>query len=298
MRVRDMPADSTAFLANNVANFSNGVTLLGSTSFTLGTDTTVNANTGSYRYAAWNFRTYTQSAYRWFANADSTNVGSAAAAQDTQYTMTADGEAVRLRMLTHISGGNLNASGENFKLQFVDKGGGTCASPSGGTPASWTDVDTTTSIAYKDNSTPTDGTALTANGSDPTHSTDTVQPQTYEEQNNFTNSQSAITIGQDGKWDFALYDKTAANSSVFCFRAVLSDGTALSTYSSYPTLGTLANTAPVATTPGTISQATDDTGQITFSTAISDADSNNTKLKVEYSEDGGSTWYDPDLISV
>ncbi|MEK7159644.1 MAG: hypothetical protein AAB766_04065, partial [Patescibacteria group bacterium] len=282
----------------NTPNGSGIITSLDATGFSLGTDTTVNANTGSYRYAAWNFRTYTQSAYRWFANADSTNVGSAAAAQDTQYTMTADGEAVRLRMLVHVAGGNLYASDENFKLQYVDKGGGTCASPSGGTPASWTDVDTTTSIAYKDNATPTDGSALTTNGSDPTHSSDTVQAQTYEELNNFTNSQSAVTIGQDAKWDFALYDKTAANSTVFCFRAVLSDGTALSTYSSYPTLGTLANTAPVATTPTSIAQATDDTGQITFATAISDADLNNTKLKVEYSEDGGSTWYDPDLISV
>lgn len=58
-----------------------------------------------------------------------------------------------------------------------------------------------------------------------------------------------------------------------------------------------ANTAPTANAPNTISQATDGTGYITFETTISDADFNDTKLKVEYSEDGGSTWFDPDLVS-
>jgi len=61
--------------------------------------------------------------------------------------------------------------------------------------------------------------------------------------------------------------------------------------------GTL-NTPPVATTPTFTSQATDGTGYVTFQTAISDADEHNTKLKVEYSDDGGATWYDPDLVSV
>ena len=57
------------------------------------------------------------------------------------------------------------------------------------------------------------------------------------------------------------------------------------------------NTAPVATTPTSISQATDGTGYVSFATTISDTDSNDTRLKVEYSDDGGSTWYDPDLVS-
>ncbi len=57
------------------------------------------------------------------------------------------------------------------------------------------------------------------------------------------------------------------------------------------------NTAPVATTPTFSSQSTDASGYVTFTTAVSDADSNNTKLKVEYSDDNGSNWYDPDLVS-
>ncbi len=58
-----------------------------------------------------------------------------------------------------------------------------------------------------------------------------------------------------------------------------------------------ANSLPVATTPSSISQVTDGTGYITFSTAVSDDDNDNTRLKVEYSDDGGSTWYDPYLVS-
>lgn len=58
------------------------------------------------------------------------------------------------------------------------------------------------------------------------------------------------------------------------------------------------NIVPVATTPTSTSQATNGTGYVTFETTVSDSDSQDTKLKVEYSDDGGSTWYDPDLVSV
>jgi len=57
------------------------------------------------------------------------------------------------------------------------------------------------------------------------------------------------------------------------------------------------NTAPTATAPGTITQYTDGSGYISFQTTIADVDLNDTKLKVEYSDDGGVTWYDPILIS-
>ncbi len=57
------------------------------------------------------------------------------------------------------------------------------------------------------------------------------------------------------------------------------------------------NNAPVSTTPAFVSQATDASGYITLTTAVSDADNNDTMLKVEYSEDGGTTWYDPYLVS-
>ncbi|MFH1602072.1 MAG: hypothetical protein ABIB61_03900 [Candidatus Shapirobacteria bacterium] len=57
------------------------------------------------------------------------------------------------------------------------------------------------------------------------------------------------------------------------------------------------NSAPEATAPSSVFQSTDGSGHITFSTAISDSDSNDTKLRIEYSDDGGSNWHDPDLVS-
>lgn len=51
------------------------------------------------------------------------------------------------------------------------------------------------------------------------------------------------------------------------------------------------NVAPVATIPSSISQITDGSGYVSFQTTISDADNDNTKLKVEYSSDGGANWY-------
>jgi hypothetical protein len=181
--------------------------------------------------------TYTQSAYRLFANTDTTDVGAALAAQDTAATLTTSGQSFRLRALMHVVGSNLGISGENFKLQYVDRGTGTCAAPAGGIPAAYTDVSASTLIAYKNN-TPADGAALTANGSDPTHGADTIVNQSYEELNNFTNAQGAINAGQDGKWDFALYDNDAFSNTTYCLRIVKSDGTALSTYSVYPTVTT------------------------------------------------------------
>jgi len=184
--------------------------------------------------------TYTQSGYRFFNNADSTDVGSALAAQDTNTALGGVGASFRLRMLTHLNNDDLRLSQKSFKLQYVAKGTGTCASPSGGTPSAYTDVTGSTLIAYKDNASVSDGVALTANGSDPVHSSDIVRQQTYEESNDFTNSQRIVNSGQDGLWDFSLKDNNAPQSTAYCFRIVESDGTVLSAYSVYPEITTAA----------------------------------------------------------
>lgn len=61
---------------------------------------------------------------------------------------------------------------------------------------------------------------------------------------------------------------------------------------------TQTNNAPTATTPSSISQATDGTGNVTFSTTIADADQNSNTVKVEISDNGGTTWYDAQITSV
>ena len=186
-----------------------------------------------------------QSAYRFFDNLDSTDVGTALAAQDTAATLSSTGAAFRLRILLHMTTNKLaTLSAQSFKLQFAQRGSDNqCDSNFNG--ESYTDVTTATVIAYNNNPTPADGATLTANANDPTHGADMIVNQTYEELNNFTNSQAAIPSGQDGKWDFSLKDNGASANTAYCFRIVKSDGSLLDTYTVIPQITTAA--APTLT---------------------------------------------------
>ncbi len=137
----------------------------------------------------------------------------------------------RLRLLLHNTNGWLTTDDANLKLQFASKEG-TCDTAFTG--ESYADVATsgTGEILYHDNPSVSDATAIvTKSGEDPTHSGHTVIGETIEESNNFTIA-SNITSGQDGLWDFALKDNSAFGA--YCFRAVYSDGTPLSSYSQIP----------------------------------------------------------------
>ncbi len=179
--------------------------------------------------------TYEQASFRLFANANSTDVGSALAALNTAATLSSAGDAFRLRALLHVGGDGTRTSLNTFKLQFAQQSGTCDTSFSGETYA---DVTGATVIAYNDNATPTDGATLTANGSDPTHSTDTIVNQTYEEANNFTNSVAAIPTAQDGKWDFSLKDNGATAGTAYCLRIIKSDATNIDTYTVIPQITT------------------------------------------------------------
>lgn len=182
-----------------------------------------------------------QSAYRFFENNNSASVSTVLAATNTAVTISNSNarESFRLRLLLDISSSMLNAGGQSFKLQYVGKGTGSCASPSGGTPSSYTDVTATTHISFKHNATMTDATAATANASlDPVHSSHTNVMQTYEEANNFTNAAN-IPAGQDGLWDFPLVVRSdAPTNTTYCLRVAKSDGSALDGYTVYPEVTT------------------------------------------------------------
>jgi 6-phosphogluconolactonase (cycloisomerase 2 family) len=178
--------------------------------------------------------TFNQSAYRFFNNLDSTNVGAPLADQNTAATLTSAGQAFRLRLLLHVGSGKLILNGQSFKLQFAQRGAdGLCDTAFTG--ETYADVTTTTVIAFNDNPTPTDGSALTATTSDPTHGADTIVNQTYEELNPFTNSVAAISSGQDGKWDFSLKDNGAPANTTYCFRVVLIKGISSASYNNAST---------------------------------------------------------------
>ncbi len=182
---------------------------------------------------------FNQSAYRFFNNLDSTDVGLPLALQDTPATLLTTGATFRLRLLLHIGTSKLALNGQSFKLQFAQRGTDNLCDTAF-TGETYVDVTTSTVIAFNDNPTPTDGAPLTANINDPTHGTDTIVNQTYEELNNFTNSVSAISPGQDGKWDFSLKDNGAPANTTYCFRVVKADGSLLNTYTVIPQITTAA----------------------------------------------------------
>lgn len=177
-----------------------------------------------------------QVAYRWFNGQDSTDVGSPLAAQDIPATATTQGTAFRLRFLIHVSGAERGINGDGLKLQYAVRSGSCDTSFIGETYA---DMETSSGdIRYNDYSVPADGDALTANAGDPAHSGHSVNGQSYEEANNFTNNQSAIPVGNDGLWDIALVDVSAPASTSYCFRVVRASGDLLDSYSILPEITT------------------------------------------------------------
>jgi hypothetical protein len=58
-----------------------------------------------------------------------------------------------------------------------------------------------------------------------------------------------------------------------------------------------ANQSPTVTTPSLITQAIDASGHVSFQATVTDADTDLTRLQVQYSDDGGSNFYDTELIS-
>ena len=58
------------------------------------------------------------------------------------------------------------------------------------------------------------------------------------------------------------------------------------------------NSAPTVTVPTDLAQATDGSGFVTFKTNVSDADGDETKIRVRYSTDSGSTWQRAKIASV
>lgn len=182
---------------------------------------------------------FNQSGYRFFNSVNSADVGTVLAGQNTSAALNASGDKFRLRMLVHVTGADLTQNSGSFKLQYVGRGSGTCASPSGGTPSTYTDVTGATLIAYNNlTGGVNDGDALTSNANDPSHSSDTIRNQNVEEANNFSNTRSTIAIGEDGKWDFALVDNGAPGGTTYCFKAVESGGSDFGAYTHYPQITT------------------------------------------------------------
>lgn len=154
--------------------------------------------------------------YRIYRNMNASDVGTPLALQNTPATLPYVGAPFRLRTLLRIDVNNILLDAQDFKLQFAQKVG-TCDSLYSGEV--YEDVTTTSLIAFHDNA-PADGDVLTANINDPLDGARTIINQSYRESNPFTNSHTPILSGQDGKWDFALFDNGALSNTSYCFRIV------------------------------------------------------------------------------
>ena len=192
---------------------------------------------GGYSFVFWPApptTTFEQSAYRFFANTDTSDVGSPLAAQDALAALPEAGGAFRLRALVNIGQVDLPVSGQAFKLQFAGQGDGTCAAPANGNPAGWTDVTALTAVAFHDNPSVASPAVLTPNAADPLQGVFGNLNQVYAEANGFSNSVSGIGRNRNGMWDLALKDNGMLPGAIYCLRLVRGDGVPLEYYPVYP----------------------------------------------------------------
>ncbi|MBI2023530.1 hypothetical protein HYT01_03145 [Candidatus Giovannonibacteria bacterium] len=176
-----------------------------------------------------------QVGYRWFSYANSTDVGPPLARQNFPATEIFSRMPARLRMLLKTDV-NAPLNSLNLKLQFAERSG-TCDTAFSG--ENYADVDKNSGfIRFSDNPRPSDGLPLIANPRDPVNGADTIQNQSYEEENNFLNAQSRIGPAQIGKWDFSLVNAFAPSGNTYCFRVVNSDNSLISSYVEIPELET------------------------------------------------------------
>ena len=175
-----------------------------------------------------------QTAYRIYQNANSTTPGAPLAATNTVADVPQNSQ-FRIRMAMAVSGyqwatGTWGAFNNLYKLQYAARTGATCSAQVTG----WGDVTATSAgMRWFDNATPTDATVIVANANDPT-TTQTKTYQTYEEANTFTNT-VATPAGNAAVFDFSLQNiGSVLPGTSYCFKVIKNDGSALTTYTSYP----------------------------------------------------------------
>jgi hypothetical protein len=159
----------------------------------------------------------------------------AAAAQNTLFA-TAPVANLRLRVAMSVSTDNLPLSSE-FKLQSALLSGSCAAS-------TYADVSTSSgNIRFQDNtgmSSPVSLVGLDLAG-DPVYSAQTNVYQYYSEANTIT-TRASTSPGQSAVWDLPI-DAANAAPGTYCLRMVNSSGTALNTYTQYPTLNVTGSAA-------------------------------------------------------
>lgn len=159
---------------------------------------------------------------------------------DSNTTVVKDGDMLRLRINAEVTNAS-STVGTTFKLQYA--AADTCSLAS-----VWVTMgDSASSTIWRgyDEAGVADHSTLSSS----VLASSTVN-ETFEESGHATNTPNEIGIGEVGEWDFAIEDNGAATGTNYCFRLVEGDGTAFSTYTSYPEV--LTNSAPDAPTPSVL----------------------------------------------
>ena len=181
--------------------------------------------------------------YVHFMNSGKALVGSSLASQNTAATLSSSTPPFRLQMLAHVGGGKLAKNGGDFRLQYAQKSGSCDTGFSGET---YQNVETASDIIrFHNNDNLANGNVPLITTSTPTHSGHTRKAQVYRESSgSFSNSNTAISVGEDGLWDFSLKLANASSSTSYCFRVVNADAssTPFASYSVIPEIITPAAT--------------------------------------------------------
>jgi|GEM_PF-6826677 len=181
-----------------------------------------------------------QNYFRWYVNEDSVNVldpwpeGLVDLGELDVITLAdlppSQGSVLRIRMSLNVSSDSLDPInvGDEFKLQYGVKGGGSCSAI-----FHWLDLNGPgcgEAWCGYDNLTPNDGDLLGG-----VVLSVSATAETYEEQN-FATAVSQIDQGEDGEWDWVIYNNAASASTSYCFRMVNNDNSEFSDYNYYPEL--------------------------------------------------------------
>lgn len=135
-------------------------------------------------------------------------------------------------------GVTIAANALSSRLEYAAKTAATCSVQTG-----FAAISTTTPIAWSTNASVASGSAITAGANDPFSGTTTTAESYVSATADFTNP-AAIVPGNSGLWDFSLKDNSGLYNQSYCIRLAQSNGTAYTTYTSYP---------EVKTAPGVLS---------------------------------------------
>jgi hypothetical protein len=187
---------------------------------------------------SWERQPYlTQTHFRWYANSassltpsDAWPSGGTDLAEDSVIPVAyapSPGDVLRLRMNVLDENVTLAAGDLHLKLQYA--AGASCSAS-----LTWQDVgavgSTTASWRGYDNTSLSDGATLTSSLLSGTDSNES-----YEEANDSGANPAAISIGNEGEWDWVIQHNATGNTT-YCFRVITSDSVALNEYDYYPSL--------------------------------------------------------------